>query len=662
MAGNQLPVLKLDIDEEKIRQLQEITEKFKAAFGAGPGGFTVNAPPPQKTIPGANDSPPSQQKGTLPAQRQRDENGRFITSGGVKPTTPKPKGVEESGFEKFLKRLNKNAQGTLKTFGLINRTLGTTTTKLKGLFSTTLSWGSKLLALSVAGPFGYGLMARQATSQYRDSQGLGVTTGQLQAAQSVYGSRISGTDSIMQTLAAAQNDPDNPAYKGLMSLGLNPTAGVNENLPKLLTKLDELSKQYKGTGAVQTVLSNMGLGFVGTDTMNQIKANSGYLPLLNQQYAERSQHLDAGIGGGTQEGLQRAYSSLSYNADRIGNTFLSALNKLGPSITKFSDSITSGLEKFISGKNGQAVFEMIARGLNQLSDWLASPQFQSDLKTFSTCVGDIVKALGSAIKDIHAWITNPSQALTDARNNSSFNVSPAGGAGVPFPYKEEERPSTEKPGFMRALGNTTLGLLTGGNVTLDAIDERWKTGGWYGYNKKKLQGFVEKTNDDAKLPKGLMPAIAETESSWNPQAKNKDSGASGLFQFMPGTAKGYGLNGDDVFDPTKATAAAAKYLQDNMRRYKGDIAKTLTQYNGGRIDKDGNLSLKKETVNYLMKILPQVQGGTDQHPGIMGQLSAARDQLAGASKDARATIQLDINQMPGSDISAQVRGVYIPPR
>lgn len=630
MAGNQLPVLTLDIDEEKIRQLQAISEKFKAAFGVGPGGMPF--------------SPPV----SVPSDEKKEKK-----SPATRP---------ESQFDKFFKELNKEAQGTLKTFGLINRTLGITTSALKGLFSTTLSWGSKLIALSVAGPFGFGLMARQATNQYRNAQGLGVTTGQMQAAKNVYGTRISGTDSIMQTLSAVQNDPNNPAYKGLMALGLNPMAGVSENLPKLLTKLDELSKQYKDTGAVQTVLSNMGLGFVGADTMNQIKANSGYLPLLNQQYAERSQHLDTGIGSGTQEALQRAYSNLSYNADRIGNTFLTALAKLSPSITKFSDSITSGLEKFISGKNGQAVFEMIARGLNQLSDWLASPQFQSDLKTFATCVGDIVKALGSAIKDIHAWITNPSQALTDARKNSSFNVSPAGGTGVPFPYKDEVEPSTEKPSFMRALGNTTLGLLTGGNVTLDAIDERWKTGGWYGYDKQKLQGFVEKTNDEAKLPKGLMPAIAETESSWNPQAFNKDSGAAGLWQFIPATRKAYGLSETDVFDPQKSTDAVVKYLQSNMKRYGGDIAKTLTQYNGGRFDKNGNLSLRKETVKYLMKILPQVQGGLEQHPGIMGQLSAARDQLARSPDDARAIIKLDINQMPGSDISAQVRGVYIPPR
>ncbi len=114
----------------------------------------------------------------------------------------KPTG--DTSFDKFLKNLNKEAQGTLKTFTLINKTLGATTNTLKGLFTTTISWGAKLAAISVAGPFGYGYMAHRATEQYKSSQGLGVSTGQMQAAQNVYGSRFSGTSTIMQALAAAQ--------------------------------------------------------------------------------------------------------------------------------------------------------------------------------------------------------------------------------------------------------------------------------------------------------------------------------------------------------------------------------------------------------------------------------------------------------------------------
>ncbi|HFP9904926.1 TPA: lytic transglycosylase domain-containing protein, partial [Escherichia coli] len=174
--------------------------------------------------------------------------------------------------------------------------------------------------------------------------------------------------------------------------------------------------------------------------------------------------------------------------------------------------------------------------------------------------------------------------------------------------------------------------------------------------KRNIQNFVEQANNTYRLPKNMMSAIAEVESSWNPFAINKSSGAAGLFQFIPSTAKAYGLEGNDVFDPNKATLAAGKYLNDLNQRYNGDVAKMLTAYNGGRIDRDGNLSLRMETVNYLIKLLPQIQGALDQHPGIMNQLRAAQNNLQGADKNTRAIIDLNIQQKPGSDIFAQLAG------
>lgn len=607
MAGDQLPVLTLDFDDEKIRQLNEIAEKFKAALGMGPGGFPATVPGGGLPVPGDNHRPKG--KG----------------------------GKEDSGFDKFLKNLNKEAQGTLKTFSLINKTLSATTSTLKGLFTTTLSWGVKIAALSVAGPFGYSMLARSVSDTYRSSQGMNISTGQKQAAENVYGTRFSGASSMIQTLAAAQNDPQNPAYAGLVSLGIDPKEGAAENMPKLLSRVADLLKQYKKTGVSQSVLNGMGLGsLIDSTTANQVLANSDRLPMLNQQYSEQSKQLDSQMGKGTQESYQGVYANVSYNADQIGNTFLKALSRLNGPITQLSDSLTASIQKFISGKNGKALFDSIAGGLEKLANWLGGDAFQKDLDTFTTAIKNIVIAIGDAIR----WI-------------ASF--SPSGtGTG-----KDEAAPALVK------FGDKYLdGKLPGANpmtnkytgiFTEEAAREKYQMPDGL---KGNIQNFVKQANNAAGLPSGLMSAIAEKESSWNPLVLNKGSGAAGLFQFIPSTAKAYGLEGDDVFDPNKATIAAAKYLQDNMKRYHGDIAKTLTQYNGGRIDKQGNLNLNKETIDYLIKILPQVQGGVEQHPGIMWQLSEARGNLAKAGGDARANIKLDINQMPGSDISAQVKGIY----
>jgi soluble lytic murein transglycosylase-like protein len=111
-----------------------------------------------------------------------------------------------------------------------------------------------------------------------------------------------------------------------------------------------------------------------------------------------------------------------------------------------------------------------------------------------------------------------------------------------------------------------------------------------------------------RLPDGLLSAVADAESGFNPNAKNK-SGASGMMQFMPATAQGYGI---DPFNPSQAVDAAGKMLNGLMAKYNDDLSKTLAAYNwgGGNVDK----AIKKygsnwlqyaptETKNYIKKIL-----------------------------------------------------------
>lgn len=656
MAGNQIPVLTLDFSDEKIQKLQEIADKFKNAFSIGPGGLSAvpgNSRPPVEPKQPASPEPGNSTGPDSAASRERDEKGRFVPSGQNLPVPGSPpKGQFNTAgtpFGNFFQNLDKTSKGTLKTFTLINKTLKVTTSTLKGLFKTTVSWGAKLAAISVAGPFGYGYMAHRATEQYKTSQGLGMTTGQMQAAKNVYGSRFSGTNTILQALADAQNDPTNPQYAGLMSLGINPQNGAAQNLPVLMERVASLLSQYKGTGVSQTVLNSRGLGgIIDVATANQLLANSDRLPELNKQYQAQSNQLDRNMGGSTQQSYQDLSAKFAYNADRIGNSFLKALSRLSGPIGRISDNLTASIDRFLNGRNGKALFDTLANGLDKLGNWLGSDDFQTDLKTFADCVKAIITALGHAIK----WI---------AGNVPDVNLNGAGTG-----------PEGANPEFV-AFGNKYLGgRLPGANpltnkyTSVFTEEDVYKKYQMPDALKGNVQNFVSAMNKTANLPGGLMPAIAQAESSWNPLAKGRPDKngmfAKGLFQFWDTTGKAYGLEGDDAYDPNKSTSAAAHYLSDLNKRYKGDVAKMLTSYNGGKIDKEGNLSLKKETVDYLIKILPQVQGAIDQHPGIMWQLSEARSDLAKGGKDDRATIKLQIDQKPGSDISAQVKGIYVTPR
>ena len=81
-------------------------------------------------------------------------------------------------------------------------------------------------------------------------------------------------------------------------------------------------------------------------------------------------------------------------------------------------------------------------------------------------------------------------------------------------------------------------------------------------------------------PNSYLARLAEIESAGNPNAKNPNSSAKGLYQFIDSTAKQYGLA--DPYDPEAATAAAQKLTDDN-RAY---LRKTL-----GREPSEGELYL-----------------------------------------------------------------------
>ena len=91
--------------------------------------------------------------------------------------------------------------------------------------------------------------------------------------------------------------------------------------------------------------------------------------------------------------------------------------------------------------------------------------------------------------------------------------------------------------------------------------------------------IIREAADAYELPFAFIKGVIKVESNFNPYAVSR-TGAMGLMQLMPGTAKYVGV--EDAFDPRQNIFGGAKLLRILTNRYNGDINLLLSAYNAGR--------------------------------------------------------------------------------
>ena len=96
---------------------------------------------------------------------------------------------------------------------------------------------------------------------------------------------------------------------------------------------------------------------------------------------------------------------------------------------------------------------------------------------------------------------------------------------------------------------------------------------------RKYEPFFAEAAARYGVPKDLLIATAMAESRMDPNAVS-GAGAEGIMQFMPETAREYGLK--DPFDPQTSIHAGAKKIRNLLKLYDGDWKLALGAYNAGQ--------------------------------------------------------------------------------
>lgn len=249
---------------------------------------------------------------------------------------------------------------------------------------------AKWMAFSaVASGFGLGGLASNAASVRRQSQGLGINTGELRAASVNFGKYID-PEAALGNIAGAQSDLSKRWI--FNALGEN-TAGKNAGdiLPEILPKLVQA---FRAGGSTLQGAQARGLDqLVGIDDLRRLSSltEKELSDTIDAYKRDRASLLE---GDDTGRAWQDFLVSLHRVSQEIEVSLLKGLTKLTPYLTQFAEGIAKAIDAFVSSGGLQAWIEKVGAAMQKLGTYLGSKDFVDDVETFMGAIHTMATYLG----------------------------------------------------------------------------------------------------------------------------------------------------------------------------------------------------------------------------------------------------------------------------
>lgn len=503
------------------------------------------------------------------------------------------------------------------------------------------AWGGGLAGLGgLLSGLGLKDLASSAVNTQRSARGLGMTPGQLTAFNQDYGRYVDpGT---LGTIADAQNN-----YAGRMWLSRAAGMDINQvssaDPGQLAGQLAIRAHDWwtNTPESMRTAENLQSTGFSQAGFSLSMMRQLGNTPIEELRRASSQYQQDQGRFNVGDKSTDAWYNFLRQIKD-AGNTIESDLkNKLvalAPNLQHFVEVIGKDAMKLIDGIFTPANLSALEAGIDNLTKYLGSSQFQQDIKDIAGLVGALAGAMRKTAKFL-GIDTTPSPESPSPKSPVDIPVNP----GLD-PNEVRRETHGRVAGFggissmEKALGYARHFLTmpqhpSGPYANPKAADE--------------AKNFLAALDAKNGLPPGTLEAMWAKESSEGknlvgPVLPNGDQ-AIGDFQFTGQAWKDWGKGGDR-FSFRDEADAAGRFMGSLSKKYGGDVSKALAAYNWGpgNVDKavsqngsNWQNSLPGETRDYINKIAsslkrqPQsvkvvVQNSTSARVAVQANAAAAQ--------------------------------------